>query len=109
MKEGKIVIFEGDAHFNPVTFDPLKIQGWPGVDSRKVIRTRARDHFPFAIKDFKNIHGSLFEGTMSTLFHDPFMAKFVEYVGPKLREINVWLRIVEDRQAQQVYGIVKKL
>ena len=27
MKEKAIVTFEGDAHFNPVTLDPLKIQG----------------------------------------------------------------------------------
>ena len=30
IKEKKIVSFERDTHFNLVTFEPLKIQGWPG-------------------------------------------------------------------------------
>ena len=80
IKEKKIVRFESDAHFNLVTLDPLKIQGWPGSDARMVIRTKAGDHFPFAMLDFRNIPGSSFEGTMSTPFYEPFFSKFVDYV-----------------------------
>ena len=100
IKEKKIVHFEGDEHFNLVILKPLKIQGWPGVDARKEIRTRARDRFPFGMIDFRNNPGSSFEGTMSTLFHEPFMSKFADYASTKLREIDIWLWIVEDRRAK---------
>ena len=109
IKEKKIVSFEGDAHFNLVTVDPLKIQGWPGSDARKAIRTKAGDRFPFAMIDFRNIPGASFEGTMSTPFYEPFFTKFVDYGSPKFREVDVWLWIVEDRRAEQVYEIVRKL
>ena len=109
IKEKKIVSFEGDAQFNLVTLEPLKIQGWPGVDARKVIRTNARDRFPFGMIDFRNIPGSSFEGTMSTPFYEPFLSKFVDYASPKFREVDVWMWIVEDRRAEQVYEIVRKL
>ena len=109
IKEKKIVRFEGEAHFNQVTLEPLKIQGWPGVESRKAIRLKAKDRFSFAIMDFRNVPGSSFEGTMSTPFYTPFLSKFTEYASPKLREPEVWLWIVEDRRAEQVYEIVRKL
>jgi hypothetical protein len=109
IKEKKIVQFEGDAYFNLVTFEPLKIQGWPGQDARMAIRTKAGGRFPFGMIDFRNIPGSSFEGTMSTLFYDPFLSKFVDYASPKFREIDVWLWIVEDRRAEQVYDLVRKL
>lgn len=109
VKEKRIVTFEGGAHFNPVKVDPVKILGWPGVESRKAIRVKAKDHFPFALIDFRNIPGSEDEGTMSALFYEGFMAKFNEYASPRLREIDIWLWIVEDRRAEQVYEIVRKL
>ena len=109
VKEKRIVKFEGEAHFNLVTMEPLKIHGWPGVEPRKAIRIKANDHFPFALIDFRNIPGSSFEGTMSTLFHEQFMAKFVDYASPKLREVDIWLWIVEDRRAEQVHEIARKL
>ena len=109
IKEKKIVSFEGDAHFNLVTLEPPKIQGWPGVDARKAIRTNAGDRFPFGMIDFRNIPGSSFEGTMSTPFYEPFLSKFVDYASPKFREVDIWLWIVEDRRAEQVYEIVRKL
>ena len=46
---------------------------------------------------------------MSTPFYKPFMSKFVEYANPKLREVDKWLWIVEDRRAEQVFEIVRKL
>lgn len=109
IKEKKIVSFEGAAQFNPVTFEPLKIHGWPGPDPRKSIRTKAKDRFSFALLDFRNIPGSSFEGTMSVPFYEPFLSKFVEYASPRLREPEVWLWIVEDRRAEQVYEIARKL
>jgi hypothetical protein len=109
IKEKKIVWFEGDAQFNLVTFEPLKIHGWPGSDARMAIRTKAGDRFPFAIIDFRNIPGSSFEGTMSTPFYEPFFSKFVDYANPKFREVDVWLWIVEDRKSEQVHDIVRKL
>jgi hypothetical protein len=109
VKEKRIVTFEGGAHFNPVTMEPIKIQGWPGVEPRKAIRLKARDRFPFALIDFRKIPGGSFEGTMSSPFYEPFLAKFAEYASPRLREIDTWLWIVEDRRAEQVYEIVRKL
>ena len=52
IKEKKIVHFEGSAHFNPVTIEPLKIQGWPGPEARMAIRTKAGGRFPFGLIDF---------------------------------------------------------
>ena len=109
IKEKEIVSFKGDTYFNLVTLDPLKIQGWPGSDSRKAIRTKAGDRFSFAMIDFKNIPGASFERTMSTPFYEPFFSKFVHYVSPKFREVDIWLWIVEDRRAEQVYEILRKL
>ena len=109
IKEKQIVKFEGDAHFNLVTFEPLKIQGWPGVDARMAIRTKARDRFPLGFIDFRNVPGSSFEGTMSTLFYDPFLSKFVDYASPKFREVDIWIWIVEDRRSEQVFTLVRKL
>ena len=37
------------------------------------------------------------------------MSKFVEYASPKLREVDIWLWTVEDRRAEQVYEIVRKM
>ena len=109
IKEKRIVRFEGSAQFNLVTFEPLKIQGWPGPDSRMAIRTKAGDRFPFGIIDFRNIPGSSFEGSMSTLFYERFLSKFVDYGSPKFREVDIWLWIVEDRRAEQVFDLVRKL
>ena len=67
---------------------------------------RAKDHISFAFLDFKNIPWSMFEETMSTPFYDPFLIKFVEYVCPRMKEPNVWLWIVENRKAEQVYEIM---
>lgn len=109
IKEKRVISFEGDAHFNPVSFTPFVIQGWPGNDPRKAIRLKAKDRFPFAILDFRNIPGSSFEGTMSTPFYEPFLTKFNDYGSPRLREPDVWLWMVEDRRAEQVYDIVRKM
>lgn len=109
VKEKKIVNFEGDAHFNQVVIEPMKIQGWPGVEPRKAIREQTKGRLTFAIMDFRNIPGSSFEGSMSTPFYEPFLSKLVEYASPNLREPEVWLWIVEDRRAEQVYNIVSRL
>lgn len=73
------------------------------------IRTKAEDRFLFGMIDFWNILGSSFEGTMSTMFYDPFLSKFVNYASPKFMEIDIRLWIVEDRRAEQVYELVRKL
>lgn len=109
VKEKAIVKFEGDAHFNPVTLEPLKINGWPGIEARKAIRIRAKDRFPFALIDFRNIPGGSIEGAMSSPFYEPFITKFVDYGCPRFREVDVWLWIVEDRKSEQVYEIARKL
>jgi hypothetical protein len=109
IKEKRFVTFEGSAHFNMVTFEPVKIKGWPGPDSRMAIRLKAGDRFPFGIIDFRNIPGNEDEGIMSAPFYAPFWSKFVEYASPRLREVDVWLWIVEDQKAEQVYDIVRKL
>ena len=109
IKEKRIVIFEGDAQFNPVTLQPLKIQGWPGNKARKAIRIRAGDRFPFSLSDFRNIHGGSIEGAMSSPFYEPFFSKFADYGSPRLREVDIWLWIVEDMKSEQVYELVRKL
>ena len=108
IKEKKIVRFEGEAHFGPVVVEPLKIIGWPGENGRAQVRLKAKDHISFALFDFRNIPGSTFEGTMSTPFYAPFLAKFVEYACPRLKEPDVWLLIVEDRRAEQVFELVTR-
>jgi hypothetical protein len=40
--------------------------------------------------------GSSLKGIMSTPFYNSFLAKFVEYASPKMKE-PVWLWIVEDK------------
>ena len=107
--EKRIVRFEGSAHFNPVTFDPLKIQGWPGPEARMAIRTKAEGRFPFGMIDFRNIPYGSTEGAMSSLFYEKFIAKFVDYGSPRFREVDVWMWIVEDRKSEQVYDLVRKL
>jgi len=110
IKEKKIVSFEGDAHFNLVQVaSPVKIQGWPGVEARKAIRVNAKDRFPFALMDFRNIPGHTIEGSMSAPFYEYFMPKFAEYGCPRLREVDIWLWIVDDARAEQVYELVRKL
>ena len=59
--------------------------------------------------EIMKILGSLFEGTMSTLFHEPFISEFVDYVCPTLNEINIWMRIVKQRGAAHMHKIVQKL
>jgi hypothetical protein len=96
------VKFEGSAHFNLVAFELVKIMGWLGPDTRMDIRTKVGDRFPFRMMHFMNIPGNTFEGTMSAPFYEPFFLKFVDYASPILREVDVWLWIVEDRKAEQV-------
>ena len=108
IKEKKCVSFEGVAHFNEVIGCPLKIKGWEGENMRSAIRAKANDSFSFALMDFRNIPLSSVEGTMSTPFYDTFLTKFIEYASPRLKEPEVWLWIVEDRRAEQVYEIVRK-
>lgn len=78
-----------------------------GVDSKKAIRTKTKNWFPFRIINFRKIPRSLFEGTMSILFYEPFVLKLVDYANTKLRELDIWLWIVEDRRTEQVYEIVR--
>ena len=59
------------------------------LDSKRAIRTKTRNWFPFRIIDFRNIPRSLFEGTMSTFFYEPFVLKLVDYANTKLRELDI--------------------
>lgn len=109
IKEKRVVCFEGSAHFNPVTFEPLKIQGWPGPEARMAIRTKAGGRFPFGMIDFRNIPYGSTEGAMTSPFYDRFLAHFVDYGCPRFREVDIWLWIVEDKKSEQVYELVRKL
>lgn len=109
IKKKKVVSFDGDAHFNLVTFTPFVILGWLNNDPRKAIKRKIKDWFLFAILDFRNVPCSSFEGTMSMPFYEPFLTKFNEYASPMLREPDLWLWIVEDKMAEQVYDIVRKM
>lgn len=108
IKEKKVVRFEGEAHFGPVVVEPLKIIGWAGENGRADLRVKANDHISFALLDFRNIPGHTFEGSMSTPFYESFMAKFVDYGCPRMKEPAVWLWIVEDRRAEQVFELVTR-
>ena len=44
---------------------------------------------------------------MNTPFYNPFLAKFLEYASPKMKEPDVWLWIVEDKRAEHIYKIMK--
>lgn len=110
INEKQIVNFEGDAQFNPVHVkDPVKIQGWPGLEARKAIRVKAGDRFPFALMDFRNIPGHTIGGSIDAPFYEFFMPKFIEYGCPRFREVDIWLWIVEDVKAEQLYELVKRL
>lgn len=61
-------------------------------------------HISFALLDFRNIMRSMLEGTMSTPFYDPFLTKFIECTCPRMKEPNVWLWIVGDKKAEQLYS-----
>ena len=97
IKEKKIVRFEGSAHFNPVTIEPLKIKGWPGAEARMAIRTKAGGRFPFGMIDFRNIPYGSTERAMSGPFYDKFITKFVDYGCPRFREVDIWLWIIETK------------
>lgn len=63
---------------------------------------KANDHIFFVLLDFGNSPKSLFKRTMTTLLYEPFLAKFVEYVGSMMKHPNLWLWIVEDIRANEV-------
>ena len=63
---------------------------------------KAKDHISFALLDFKNIMGILFEGAMSMPFYNPFLMKFVEYASPRMKELDVWMWHEEYTQCGHV-------
>ena len=73
----------------PVTFDPLKIQGWLGVEARKAIRVKVGDRFPFGLIDWRLAPGGAIEGAISSPFYKPFLTKFVDYGCPRFREVDI--------------------
>lgn len=106
IKEEKIVTFEA---LEPVTLEPLKIQGWPSCEARMAIKIKAGNRFPFSIMDFRNNPGGSIEGAMSCPFYEPFFTKFVDYGSPRFREVDIWLWIVKDKKSKHVYEIEGKL
>jgi hypothetical protein len=81
--------------------------GWPGPDAKMHgYQVESWGSLPLRNNRFP---GHKFEGTMSAPFYEPFFSKFVGYSSPRLREVDVWLWIVEDRKSEQVYDIVRKL
>lgn len=98
IKEKKVVKFEGEAHFGAVVMKPIKIIGWPNENEHARIWLKAKDHISFALLEFRNYMGSSLKGAMSTPFYNPFLAKFVKYASPKMKEPDVWLWIVEDKK-----------
>jgi hypothetical protein len=100
IKEKKVVHFEGEAHFGAVVMKAIKIIGWPNENEHARIWLNAKDHISFALLEFMNYMGSSLKGIMSTPFYNPFLAKFVEYASPKMKEPDVWLWIVEDKKTR---------
>lgn len=62
IKENKIMIFKGEAHFGHVVFKPLKITGFEEEIGHTKLRLRAKDCFAFALMNFKNIIGAWWRG-----------------------------------------------
>ena len=44
---------------------------------------------------------------MSMFFYDSFLAKLMEYANPRMKELKVRLWIVEDREPDQMYEIIR--
>jgi hypothetical protein len=80
---------------------------WDGVLTRAEIR-EDRQGNPFALIDFRSIPGAKVRGTKDMPFYNPFMAKFMEYKSPAMREPHVWLWIVEQERLSDILELYEK-
>jgi hypothetical protein len=67
-----------------------------------------RQGSPFALIDFRSIPGAKVRGTKDMPFYNPFMAKFMEYKSPAMREPHVWLWIVEQERLSDILELYEK-
>ena len=95
--------FEGVARFCVVTtgLERTTFSKWDSSISRAEVREDRRG-CPFAILDFRGIPGASRQGAKGVPFYNPFMAKFMEYKSPAMREPHVWLWIVEQEKLSVV-------
>jgi len=70
---------------------------WDDTITRAKVREDQRG-CPFALIDFKGIPGASRQGAKDMPFYNPFMAQFMEYKLPSMREPHVWLWIVEQKK-----------
>ena len=95
--------FEGVARFCTVTtgLERTTFSKWDGTFSRSEVREDRRG-CPFAVIDFRSIPGASSRGTKDLPFYNPFMAKFMDYKSPNMREPHVWLWIVEQEKLPDI-------
>ena len=95
--------FEGVARFCVVTtgLERTTFSKWDGTISRAEVREDRRG-CPFAVIDFRGIPGAYKQGAQGEPFYNPFMAKFMDYKSPTMREPHVWLWIVETERLSVV-------
>ena len=80
---------------------------WDDILSRAEVREDRRGCL-FALIDFRGIPGAYRQGGKDMPFYDPFMAKFMEYKLPAMREPHVWLWIVEQEKLSVITELYEK-
>ena len=98
--------FEGMAKFCTVTTG-LERPKWDNNFTRAEVREDRRG-CSFALIDFRSIPGASSRGTKDLPFYNPFMAKFMEYKSPAMREPHVWLWIVEQERVSDKLELYEK-
>ena len=92
MERKRIVTFEDVARFlcgdNGIGEDHVLQEG--NTMSRAEIREDRRV-CPFAVINFRGILGASRQGAKGEPFYNPFMAKFMEYKLPVMKELQIWL------------------
>jgi hypothetical protein len=112
LERKKNFVHSGTSRFCVVTCgvgDRLTFTKWDGELNRQEVRVDRRG-CPFALLDFRRLpgSGSSRHGDKDHPFYNPFMAKFMDYKSPAMREPHVWLWIVEQDYQAEVTELYEK-
>jgi hypothetical protein len=106
----KNFVHSGTSRFCVVTCgvgDRLTFTKWDGSLNRQDVREDRRG-CPFALLDFRHLPGLSRHGDKDMPFYNPFMAKFMDYKSPAMREPHIWLWIVEQDNQAEVTELYEK-
>ena len=81
---------------------------WDDTISRAEVREDRRG-YPFTLINFRGIPGASRQGAKDMPFYNPFMAKFMEYKSPAIREPHIWLWIVEQEKLSVVTELYEEM